>query len=109
MKSVEPGQLGAAGIRANSVQPDPKQAHKGTIVHRRWDGARAVAIAGVGFFALSVQREADDLAHASAFALVVTLDMQVEIEVYNGVRNLVNIHPVVPVGILGDGKRNSTA
>lgn len=99
MKIVEPGQLAAAGIKANSAQPDPKQAHKGTIVHRRWDGARAAAIAGDGFFDLSVQREADDLDHASAFALVVTLEMPGEIEVYNEVRNRVNIQPVVPVGI----------
>jgi hypothetical protein len=50
MKIVEPTQLGAAGIKTSAVQPDPKQAHKGTVVHRRWDGAKAAALAAGGFF-----------------------------------------------------------
>ncbi|WP_174836299.1 hypothetical protein [Sphingomonas sp. CL5.1] len=61
MKIVEPGQLSAAGVKACHTQPDPKQAHKGTVVHRRWGGEKAAAIAGDGFFELDVQREVDDL------------------------------------------------
>ena len=97
MKIVEPGQLGAAGVTATSVQPDPKQAHKGTVVHRRWDGNRAAAIAVDGFFDVDVQREADDLDHPTNFALVVTLEMLGAVEVYNQVLNRVGVRPAVQV------------
>lgn len=98
MKIVEPEQLGAAGIKAGGIpQPDPKQAHKGTIVHRRWQGDRAAAIAGDGFFELDVQREADDLDQATNFALVVTLEMPGEATVYTEVLNRVALKPVVAV------------
>lgn len=99
MKIVEPGQLGAAGIKATGIQPDPKQAHKGTVVHRRWDGEKAAAIANNGFFDLDVQREADDLDDAANFALVVTLEMPGDIEVYNQVLNRVALKPALPVAI----------
>ena len=97
MKIVEPGQLGAAGVKACGTQPDPKQAHKGTVVHRRWDGERASAIAGDGFFELDVQREVDDLDPAVNFALVVTLQMAGEAAVYTQVLNRVAVKPVVPI------------
>lgn len=97
MKIVEPGQLGAAGIKASGIQPDPKQAHKGTVVHRRWDGERAAAIAGDGFFELDVQREADELDQATNFALVVTLEMAGEATVYTQVLSRVAIKPAVPI------------
>jgi hypothetical protein len=97
MKVVEPGSLGAAGVRAAGTQPDPKQAHKGTVVHRRWEGERAAAIAGDGFFELDVQREPDDVDQSASFALVVTLEMQGEIEIYNQVLNRVAVKPAVPI------------
>lgn len=98
MKIVEPDQLGAAGIRASGIpQPDPKQAHKGTVVHRRWEGSNAAAIAGDGYFLIDVQREADDLDQPCNFALVVTLEMAGEAMVYTEVRNRVAVQPAVPV------------
>lgn len=97
MKIVEPEQLGAAGIKSSGVQPDPKQAHKGTIVHRRWDGNSAAAIAADGEFLIDVQREADDIDQAVNFALVVTLEMAGEATVYTEVRNRVDIKPAVAV------------
>lgn len=97
MKIVEPGQLGAAGVKASQVQPDPKQAHKGTVVHRRWDGARAAAIATDGFFDIDVQREADDIDQAANFAIVVTLEMPGEAQVYTQVLNRVALKPRVLV------------
>jgi hypothetical protein len=98
MKIVEPGQLGAAGIKSGGVpQPDPKQAHKGTVVHRRWEGDRAAAIAGDGFFELDVQREADDLDQAVSFGLVVTLEMAGEATVYTEVLNRVAVKPAVAI------------
>lgn len=99
MKIVEPAQLGTAGIKASSVQPDPKQAHKGTVVHRRWDGDKAAAMAANGFFDLDVQREADDGDTPANFAIVVTLEMPGEIEVYNQVLNRVALKPQVPVAV----------
>lgn len=99
MKIIEPGQLGAAGIKASNIQPDPKQAHKGTIVHRRWAGEKAAAIAANGFFDLDVQREADDLDQTTNFALVVTVEMIGEIEVYNQILNRVAVKPSVLVPV----------
>lgn len=99
MKIVEPAQLGTAGIKASGVQPDPKQAHKGTVVHRRWDGGKAAAIAADGFFDLDVQREADDGNTPANFAIVVTLEMPGELAIYNQVLNRVALKPVVPVSV----------
>jgi hypothetical protein len=99
MKIVEPIQLGAAGIKGNGFQPDANQAHKGTVVHRRWDGEKAAAIAVNGFFELDVQREADDGDTPANFAIVVTLEMPGEIEVYTQVLNRVAIKPQIPVAV----------
>ncbi|RWL85951.1 MAG: S8 family peptidase [Mesorhizobium sp.] len=99
MKIVEPAQLGTAGIKASGIQPDPKQAHKGTVVHRRWDGDKAAAVAADGFFELDVQREADDGDMAADFAIVVTLEMPGEVEVYNQVLNRVALKPQVPIAV----------
>ncbi|ANL43184.1 UNVERIFIED_ORG: hypothetical protein M2312_003044 [Rhizobium esperanzae] len=97
MKIIEPSKLGAAGIKAAGIQPDPKQAHKGTVVHRRWDGSRASAIAGDGFFEIDIQREADSLPDDVQFALVVTLEMAGELGVYNQVLNRVALKPAVGI------------
>lgn len=99
MKVIEPVQLGAAGIKGNGDQPDANQAHKGTVVHRRWDGDKAAAIAADGYFELDVQREADDGDTLVNFAIVVTLEMPGEIEIYNQVLNRVAIKPQVPVAV----------
>jgi hypothetical protein len=95
--STRTRQCATAGITASSVQPDPKQAHKGTVVHRRWDGGKAGAMAANGFFDLDVQREADDGDTPANFALVITLEMLGEVVVYNQVLNRVAVKPVVPV------------
>lgn len=97
MKIIKPDQLGAAGVESNSAQPDPRQAHKGTVVHWRWDGARAAAIAGDGFFGIDVQREADDVDQAANFAVVVTLEMAGEANVYTQVLNRIALKPRVIV------------
>ena len=97
MKIVEPAQLGTAGIKASGFQPDPNQAHRGNVVHRRWDGDKAAAMAANGFLDLDVQREADDGDSPANFALVVTLEMPGEVEVYTQVFNRVALKPQVPV------------
>jgi hypothetical protein len=66
-------------------------------VHRRWDGEKAAAIAGDGFFELDVQREVDDVDAGANFALVVTLQMAGETAIYTQVLNRVAIKPLVPV------------
>lgn len=97
MKIVEPGQLGTAGITANGIQPDTKQAHKGTVVHRHWDGDKAAALADGDFLVLDIQREADELDELVNFAVVVTLEMKDNVEVYAQVLNRVAIKPIIPV------------
>jgi hypothetical protein len=66
-------------------------------VHRRWDGAKASAIAGDGFFEIDIQREADSLPDDVQFALVVTLEMAGEQAVYNQVLNRVALKPAVGI------------
>ena len=101
MKIVEPSeqQLGGAGINAPGTQPDPRQAHKGTVIHRHWEGDRAAAIAIDGFFDLDVQREPDDLSQTVDFALAVTLEMEDQPAVYTQVLNRVAVQPRVPVNV----------
>lgn len=99
MKIIEPTQLGEAGIKASGIQPDPKQAHKGTVVHRRWDGKRAAAIGATGYFDIDVQREADDGDMPANFAIVTTIEMPGDMEVYTQVLNRVAIKPVIPVAV----------
>ncbi|HEY1720345.1 MAG TPA: S8 family peptidase [Magnetospirillaceae bacterium] len=97
MKIVDPSTLGVAGIQTVSTQPESRQAHKGTVVHRRWDGDKAAAIASNGFIQLDVQREADDIEEEAHFAIVATLEMPGEAQVYTQVLNRVGIKPkVVP-------------
>lgn len=99
LKMVEPTQLGAAGIKASGIQPDPKQSHKGTVVHRRWDGEKAAAIAATGYFDIDVQREADDGDMPANFAIVTTIEMPGDADVYTQVLNRVAIKPVIPVAV----------
>ena len=99
MKIAEPEQLGAAGVSASGLQPDSKQAHKGTIVHRRWMGTKAAAIAHDGYFELDVQRELDDIEGTSDFAIVVTLEMQGEVEIYDQVLNRIALKPAVVIAV----------
>lgn len=97
MKIIEPTQLGPAGIKASGIQPDPKQAHKGTVIHRRWNGDKAAAIAAAGFFDLDIQREPDDSDTVANFAIVTTLEMPGDVEVYSQVLSRVAVKPQVPV------------
>lgn len=100
LKIVEPAQLAVAGIAGAKLQPDPKQAHKGTVVHRRWDGDKAAAIAGNGVFSLAIQREKDDLPDAATFALAVTVEMPGVAEIYAQVRSRVAVQPQIPIAPL---------
>jgi hypothetical protein len=99
MKIIEPLQLGTLGMKASGVQPDPKQANKGTVVHRHWEGDKAAAMVANGFFELDVQREADQGDELVDFALVVTLEMPGEVEIYSQVLNRVTLKPAVPVAV----------
>jgi hypothetical protein len=99
MKIVEPTQLGAAGIKASGIQPDPKQSHKGTVIHRRWDGEKAAAIAAAGFFDIDVQREVDDVDIPANFAIVTTIEMPGDAEVYTQVLSRVAVKPVIPIAV----------
>ena len=99
MKIVEPTQLDAAGIKASGIQPDPKQSHKGTVVHRRWDGEKAAAIAAAGFFDIDVQRVVDEGDIPANFAIVTTIEMPGDADGYTQVLNRVAIKPVIPVAI----------
>lgn len=97
-KIVEPAQLGEAGIGSAGVaQPDPNQAHKGTVVHRQWAGDRAAAIVSNGLLELDIQRETDDIETPVEYGLVVTLEMPGEESIYSEVLNHLSVRPSVAV------------
>ena len=97
LRLLEPHDLATAGVRAASAQPDQNQARRGTVIHRRWDGDRAAAIAANGVFQIAVQREPDEFDEPVSYAVAFTLEMPGVQEVYVQVRDRVVIQPAVPV------------
>jgi hypothetical protein len=98
LKLIEPTDAaGAFGVAAAKDQPDTNQAHSGTVIHRRWAGAKAAAIGNQSAFELMMQRQPDDSDDVMPFALVVTLAMPSVAEVYSQIRNRVALKPKVPV------------
>ena len=98
LKLIEPkDSMATFAVKASKSQPDMKQAHLGTVVHRRWTGERAAALGNASNFSLSVQREPDEVDDPVTYALVTTVAMPNVSEVYNQVRNRLRVQPVVPV------------
>ena len=82
-----------------SDQPDQKQAHRGTVVHRRWTGEKAAALSAAATFGLMVQRQPDEVDDLAPYGLVVTLAMPGVDEVYTQVRDRLAIKPPVAVPV----------
>jgi Subtilase family len=45
LRLLEPADLTSLGVTASKEQPDTNQTHRGTVIHRRWTGAKAAALA----------------------------------------------------------------
>jgi hypothetical protein len=98
LQLVEPNESAALlAVSAVGQQPDTKQTHRGTVIHRRWAGEKAAALAANSGFELMVQRAPDEIDDPIPYAIVATLTMPGVAEVYAQVRNRVAIKPKIPV------------
>jgi hypothetical protein len=86
-------------VAATKGQPDTNQSHRGTVIHRRWSGERAAALAENHVVQLIVQREPDEVDEIIPYALVTTIAMPGVTEIYAQVRARVSIKPKVPVAV----------
>lgn len=88
------------GIKGHTDQPDANQARRGTLLHRRWSGTRAAALARGNVLELRVQREPDlgePIDAEVLYAIAVTVQMPGEERVYEEIRARVAVQPRVRV------------
>jgi hypothetical protein len=98
LKLVEPTQPAATfAVKAAGEQPDTNQAHRGTVIHRRWAGEKAAALGANASFELMIQRQPDEIDDPMPYAVVTTVTMPGVAEVYTQVRERVAVKPKVPV------------
>ena len=98
LKLVEPGDSATTfAVMATGGQPDTNQAHRGTVIHRRWTGEKAAALGANATFNLMIQRQPDEVDDPISYALVTTVTMPGVAEVYAQVRERVAIKPKVQV------------
>jgi hypothetical protein len=98
LKLVEPKEPAASfAVKAAGHQPDANQAHRGTVIHRRWSGEKAAALAANASFELMVQRQIDEIDDPISYAVVTTVTMPGVEEVYTQVRDRVALKPRVRV------------
>jgi hypothetical protein len=73
LKLVEPTDTAKTfAVKAASEQPDTNQAHRGTVIHRRWAGKKAAALGAEASFELMVQREPDEIDDPIPYAAIIT-------------------------------------
>jgi hypothetical protein len=97
LKILAPDEIGSLGVSSSKEQPDSNQAHRGTVIHRRWTGAKAAAFAKGDDLALVIQREKDEIDDVIPYAMVTTLAMPGVDQIYAQVRAQVAIKPKIPV------------
>jgi hypothetical protein len=99
LRLLEPTDLDPLGVSASKHQPDTNQIHRGTVIHRRWEGSRAAALAQDASLSIVVQREPDEHDGPVPYALVTTVMMPGVNEVYAQVRARVSIKPQIPIPV----------
>ncbi len=100
LKLLKPDEgLQTFAVSADREQPDDNQAHKGTVIHRRWSGAKAAVLGDASGFELLIQRQPDEIDDQVVYAVVTTVTMPGVEEVYTQVRNRVAVKPKTPVGV----------
>jgi hypothetical protein len=100
LKLVEPSEgLETFAVKAAGEQPDTNQAHRGTVIHRRWSGAKAAALGAASGFELMIQRQPDEIDDPIAYAVVTTVTMPGVAGVYAQVRDRVAVKPKAPVAV----------
>ncbi len=100
LKLVEPDDgLEIFAVKASGEQPDTNQAHRGTVIHRRWSGAKAAALGAASTFDLMIQRQPDEIDDPISYAIVTTVTMPGVVEVYAQVKDRVAVKPKAPVAV----------
>ncbi|GBQ36980.1 hypothetical protein AA19596_2121 [Acetobacter fabarum DSM 19596] len=92
--------LNSVGITTTTGQPSNSQSEGGTIVHRRWCGAKIGDLAIGPTIPLQIQREKDQgvpIDEAVTFGLAVTIEMPGAAQIYTEVRNHILLQPQVPI------------
>jgi len=85
------------GVKGSGSQPDTNQAHRGTVIHRRWHGEKAAVLTAESIFEILVQREADELEEAVPYVLIVTVTMPGVEEIYAEILQRVAVKPRIAV------------
>jgi hypothetical protein len=96
LKLLKPDTLGSLGLEGSfSDQPDHNQVNRGTLCHQRWYGEKVAAVAEGLEIALRLQREPDQagmvIDDPIPFAVAVTLTMPGVIEIYEQVRQRLEV------------------
>jgi Subtilase family len=97
LKLLEPAELATLGVAASKQQPDANQTHRGTVIHRRWTGEKAAALAVDDGLSIIVQREPDEYDDPIPYAVVSTITMLGTNDIYVQVRARVSVKPKVRV------------
>lgn len=101
LKMIEPSEsIAEFAVKGSGTQPDINQMHRGTVIHRRWTGDKAAALAPDTYFELDIQREVDAHPDEVAYGLVVSVAMPGVAGVYVEARAMVAEKPrvAVPLG-----------
>jgi hypothetical protein len=102
LKLLEPDEIDTLNVEAHSNQPDSKQTNRGTLFTRSWTGLGAPIVQPDMTVALTVQRDPDQgsaIDEPIPFGLAVTLTMPGVVEIYDQVRQRLNIAARAAVGL----------
>jgi hypothetical protein len=101
LKLLEPAEIGPLGVVAHSNQPDTNQTNRGTLFTRCWSGSKAPVVGPDMSILLTVQRDPDQgtpIDEPIPFGLAVSLAMPGVIEIYEQVRQRLDLPLRVPAG-----------
>lgn len=96
LQLLEPQECGALGVKAEGLHPDRNQTAKGTLFHRQWSGKKAPVVTADMSIQLTVQRSPDlgpPVDEPIPYGLAVTLTMPGVAEIYDQVRQRLNVAP----------------
>lgn len=100
LKLIDSDEMSSLRVDLAQAQPDQNQSNRGTVISRRWDGARAPIIGDNQFVTLTVQRDPDQgivIDEPIPFGLAVTFNMPGITQIYEEVRARLAVVPRVGV------------
>jgi hypothetical protein len=96
LRVLEPEECGALGVTGDRLHPDSNQTARGTLFHRQWSGKKAPVVTADMSIQLTVQRSPDQgppVDEPIPYGLAVTLTMPGVVEIYDQVRQRLNVAP----------------